>query len=110
MNLFQKLSNCKIYLYNKEDLSQKKVNKYLIALYVVLISSLFSFSGYTVGRLKKLGNLSHLEKELLECQEELARDDSVLDHIGDRDQMTGIYNRRGFFAAAYDRLKQKFLN
>lgn len=50
-----------------------------------------------------------LEKELLECQEELARDDSVLDHIGDRDQMTGIYNRRGFFAAAYDRLKQKFL-
>ena len=50
-----------------------------------------------------------LEKELLECQEELARDDSVLDHIGERDQMTGIYNRRGFFAAAYDRLKQKFL-
>lgn len=49
-----------------------------------------------------------LNKELLECQEELARDDSVLDHIGDQDQMTGRLNRRGFFAAAYDRLKQEF--
>ena len=73
MNLFQKLSNCKIFLYNKQDLSQKKVNKYLIALYVVLISSLFSFSGYTVGRVMKLGNLSHLEKELLVV--DLQRDD-----------------------------------
>ena len=73
MNLFQKLSNCKIYLYNKQDLSQKKLNKYLIALYVVLISSLFSFSGYTVGRVMKLGNLSHLEKELLVV--DLQRDD-----------------------------------
>ena len=49
-----------------------------------------------------------MKKELLECQEELARDDSVLDHIGDQDQMTGRLNRRGFFAAAYDRLKQEF--
>jgi uncharacterized FlgJ-related protein len=73
MNLFQKLSNCKIFLYNKQDLSQKKVNKYLIALYVLLISSLFSFSGYTVGRVMKLGNLSHLEKELLVV--DLQRDD-----------------------------------
>ena len=73
MNLFKKLSNCKIYLYNKQDLSQKKLNKYLIALYVVLISSLFSFSGYTVGRVMKLGNLSHLEKELLVV--DLQRDD-----------------------------------
>jgi len=73
MNLFQKLSNCKIFLYNKQDLSQKKVNKYLIVLYVLLISSLFSFSGYTVGRVMKLGNLSHLEKELLVV--DLQRDD-----------------------------------
>ena len=81
MNLFQKLSNCKIYLYNKQDLSQKKVNKYLIALYVILISSLFSFSGYTVGRLKKLGNLSHLEKELLVV--DLQRDDFTEEKLAD---------------------------
>ena len=81
MNLFQKLSNCKIYLYNKEDLSQRKVNKYLIALYVILISSLFSFSGYTVGRLVKLTNLSHLEKELLVV--DLQRDDFTEEKLAD---------------------------
>jgi len=81
MNLFQKLSNCKIYLYNKQDLSQKKVNKYLIALYVVLISSLFSFIGYTVGRIMKLTNLSHIEKELLVV--DLQRDDFTEEKLAD---------------------------
>ena len=81
MNLFQKLSNCKIYLYNKQDLSQKKLNKYLIALYVVLISSLFSFSGYTVGRVMKLTNLSHIEKELLVV--DLQRDDFTEEKLAD---------------------------
>lgn len=81
MNLFQKLSNCKIYLYNKQDLSQKKVNKYLIALYIVLISSLFSFSGYTVGRVMKLTNLSHIEKELLVV--DLQRDDFTEEKFAD---------------------------
>jgi diguanylate cyclase (GGDEF)-like protein len=59
--------------------------------------------------------LSYLEKELdktleelYEVQEELARDDSVLDHIGDQDYLTGGLNRRGFFAKAYDHLKDNF--
>lgn len=59
--------------------------------------------------------VSYLEKELkktneelYEVQEELARDDSVLDHIGDQDYLTGGLNRRGFFAKAYDLLKDNF--
>ena len=62
-----------------------------------------------------VSRLSYLEKELLrtteelyEVQEELARDDSVLDHIGDQDYLTGGLNRRGFFAKAYDLLKEDF--
>ncbi len=49
-----------------------------------------------------------MEKELLETQEELAKDDSILAHIGETDFMTGRLNRRGFFAAAYDKLSQEF--
>ncbi|SFC84846.1 GGDEF domain-containing protein [Butyrivibrio sp. YAB3001] len=62
-----------------------------------------------------VSRVSYLEKELkkkneelYEVQEELARDDSVLDHIGDQDYLTGGLNRRGFFAKAYDLLKEKF--
>ena len=62
-----------------------------------------------------VARLSYLEKsldktleELYEVQEELARDDSVLDHIGDQDYLTGGLNRRGFFAKAYDLLKEEF--
>lgn len=62
-----------------------------------------------------VSRVSYLEKELkrtneelYEVQEELARDDSVLDHIGDQDYLTGGLNRRGFFAKAYDILKEKF--
>ena len=62
-----------------------------------------------------VSRLSYLEKELektteelYEVQEELARDDSVLDHIGDQDYLTGGLNRRGFFAKAYDLLKDNF--
>ncbi|WP_029231412.1 GGDEF domain-containing protein [Butyrivibrio sp. VCB2006] len=62
-----------------------------------------------------VARVSYLEKELkktneelYEVQEELARDDSVLDHIGDQDYLTGGLNRRGFFAKAYDLLKEKF--
>ncbi len=53
--------------------------------------------------------LKKTNKELYEVQEELARDDSVLDHIGDQDYLTGGLNRRGFFAKAYDLLKEKFV-
>ena len=62
-----------------------------------------------------VSRISYLEKELkktveelYEVQEELARDDSVLDHIGDQDYLTGGLNRRGFFAKAYDLLKENF--
>ena len=52
--------------------------------------------------------LTQTSKELLEVQEELARDDSVLEHIGDQDYLTGALNRRGFFAKAYDLLKGEY--
>lgn len=62
-----------------------------------------------------VSRISYLEKELkktneelYEVQEELARDDSVLDHIGDQDYLTGGLNRRGFFGKAYDLLKDNF--
>ena len=63
-----------------------------------------------------VSRISYLEKELVkttselyEVQEELAKDDSVLDHIGDQDYLTGGLNRRGFFAEAYDLLKDNFI-
>ncbi|WP_035765534.1 GGDEF domain-containing protein [Butyrivibrio sp. NC2002] len=55
-----------------------------------------------------LKNTAYLEEELADCQEQLARDGSVLDHIGDKDYLTGLPNRRGFFAEAYDMLKEEF--
>ncbi len=68
-----------------------------------------------ISMVTAISRLSYLEKklkktteELYEVQEELARDDSVLDHIGDQDYLTGGLNRRGFFAKAYDLLKDKF--
>ncbi len=68
-----------------------------------------------VNLVTAVSRISDLEKELqktteelYEVQEELARDDSVLDHIGDQDYLTGGLNRRGFFAKAYDFLKANF--
>lgn len=62
-----------------------------------------------------VSRLAYLERELdkrtedlYEVHELLARDDSVLDHIGGQDDLTGGLNRRGFFAKAYDMLKEKF--
>ena len=52
--------------------------------------------------------LSNVEEELSVCQEELAREGSVLDHIGEKDYLTDLLNRRGFFAKAYDFLKDNF--
>ena len=64
-----------------------------------------------VSRLSQLElELEKITEELYEVQEELARDDSVLDHIGDQDYLTGGLNRRGFFAKAYDLLKEKFVD
>ena len=69
-----------------------------------LISTITCFS--RVSYLEK--ELEKTNEELYEVQEELARDDSVLDHIGDQDYLTGGLNRRGFFAKAYDFLKDNF--
>ncbi len=70
-----------------------------------------------VSLITGVSRLSYIERELektteelYEVQEELARDDSVLDHIGDQDYLTGGLNRRGFFAKAYDLLKEKFVD
>ncbi|WP_026507405.1 sensor domain-containing diguanylate cyclase [Butyrivibrio sp. MC2013] len=52
--------------------------------------------------------IRELSEELLTVQEELERDDSVLDHIGEKDLLTGEYNRRGFFTHAYDRMAERF--
>lgn len=63
-------------------------------------------SGIRMNFLKKC--LVDTEEELSQCQEEIARDGSVLDHIGDKDYLTNLPNRRGFFAKAYDLLKMHF--
>lgn len=73
------------------------------------------FSTNLMSIITGMCRVAHLERqlkkttdELYEVQEELARDDSVLDHIGDVDYLTGGLNRRGFFAKAYDLLKENF--
>ncbi len=53
-------------------------------------------------------NLEDTKDKLIEAREDLARDDSVLDHIGEEDYLTGMPNRRGFFAKAYDLLRDSF--
>ena len=50
-----------------------------------------------------------LQRDLDESREELARDGSVLDHIGDTDYLTGLLNRRGFFDKAYEAMKNKYV-
>ena len=79
----------------------------------ILIDHYFDTITNLVTGVSRLAYLERqLEKtteELYEVQEELARDDSVLDHIGDQDYLTGCLNRRGFFAKAYDLLKDEFV-
>ena len=50
-----------------------------------------------------------IEKDLNESREELAKDGSVLDHIGDTDYLTGLLNRRGFFDKAYEEMQNRFI-
>jgi diguanylate cyclase (GGDEF)-like protein len=70
-----------------------------------LITSIV-LSGIRMNFLRK--RLIDAEEELTKCQEEIARDGSVLDHIGDKDYLTNLPNRRGFFTKAYDLLKKDF--
>ena len=61
------------------------------------------------GKLEHLiKSQSYLEEENADLNEQLEKDGSVLDHIGDKDYLTGLYNRRGFFTEAYDLLKEEF--
>lgn len=95
------------------------VGEYQLGLFVTEFSEEFLIDNYfnnIVSIVTGVSRLSYLEKELAktrdelyEVQEELARDDSVLDHIGDVDYLTGGLNRRGFFAKAYDLLKEEFI-
>lgn len=73
------------------------------------------FFDNVISLITGVSRLAYLERELdkrtdelYEVHELLARDDSVLDHIGDQDVLTGGLNRRGFFAKAYDLLKDNF--
>ena len=94
------------------------VDEHQLGLFVVDFgcnSLIDRFFDTLLGIVTGASRISYLEKELkktneelYEVQEELARDDSVLDHIGDQDYLTGGLNRRGFFAKAYDLLKEKF--
>ena len=78
---------------------------FLIDYYFDIITGLAT----AVARIAYLeSSLDNTLNELYQVQEELARDDSVLDHIGDQDYLTGGLNRRGFFAKAYDLLKEEF--
>ncbi len=52
--------------------------------------------------------LEDTEDELSDRLEELARDGTVLDHLGEMDYLTDLPSRRGFFAMAYDLLKNEF--
>ncbi len=95
------------------------VGEYQLGLLVTEFSSNVLINHYfetLLSMVTAVSRLSYLEKEikktreeLYEVQEELARDDSVLDHIGDKDYLTGGLNRRGFFAKAYDALKGNFI-
>ena len=94
------------------------VGQYQLGLMVTEFNPRILINNYfdsLVGIVTVSSRVSYLEteidktqKELLEVQEELARDDSVLDHIGGQDYLTGGLNRRGFFAKAYDYLKENF--
>lgn len=52
--------------------------------------------------------INAFSEDILSLQEELKKDDDILDRIGDRDFMTGEFNRRGFFTKAYELLGKKY--
>ena len=83
------------------DLNNKFLTDYFFDSMISIVTGVTRVS-YLERQLKKTN------EELYEVQEELARDDSVLDHIGAQDYLTGGLNRRGFFAKAYDLLKDNF--
>lgn len=89
-----------------------------IGLFITEFTPMFA-EGYVQEMLMHLitgaVRVSYCEKRLAESFEEIKankemidRDGSVLDHMGDQDYLTGIPNRRGFFAKAYDLLKSQY--
>ena len=65
MNFLKKFSKIKVLIYNKEDLSMKKINKYFILLILLLSLTAFTYGGYVVGRVAKIVNLNYFEQEVL---------------------------------------------
>lgn len=49
-----------------------------------------------------------MAEEIRALQEEVERGDSILDRLGEKDLMTGEYNRRGFFTRAYDYMQSEY--
>lgn len=50
----------------------------------------------------------NMAEEIRALQEEVERGDTILDRLGEKDLMTGEYNRRGFFTHAYDYLQNEY--
>jgi diguanylate cyclase (GGDEF)-like protein len=51
----------------------------------------------------------HMAEEIMALQVEVERGDSILDRLGEKDYMTGEYNRRGFFTHAYDYMRRDYV-
>jgi len=54
--------------------------------------------------------LKTVSEEIMALQEEVERSDTILDRLGERDFMTGEYNRRGFFTKAYDYMQKEYVD
>lgn len=78
---------------------------FLSGVYDDLLVDILKFGGKLEYLIK---SQSYLEEENADLNEQLEKDGSVLDHIGDKDYLTGLPNRRGFFTEAYDLLKEEF--
>lgn len=50
----------------------------------------------------------NMAEEIRALQEEVERGDTILDRLGEKDLMTGEYNRRGFFTHAYDYIQNEY--
>lgn len=51
----------------------------------------------------------NMAEEIMALQVEVERGDSILDRLGEKDYMTGEYNRRGFFTHAYDYMRRDYV-
>jgi len=71
-------------------------------------SILFKMVKAVINKYYDKKTINDLSEEVLALQEEIEKDDSILEHISEKDYMTGEYNRRGFFEKAYEQISGKF--